>query len=67
MGEQLRDRGLRDLLVQAPHEAPDRVVESQSILLAPGGSFQRYEPFIPSDAIIGTCASNSDTLYIDTQ
>jgi hypothetical protein len=41
--------------------------KAESILLAQGGSFQRYEPFVPSDAIIGTCASNSDTLYVDTQ
>jgi uncharacterized membrane protein YoaK (UPF0700 family) len=41
--------------------------KAESILLLPGGSYQRYFPYVPSDAIIGTCASNSDTLYIDTQ
>lgn len=38
-----------------------------SILLAPGGSYQRYFPFVPSDAIQATCATTSDTLYVDTQ
>lgn len=38
-----------------------------SILLAPGGSYQRYMPYIPSDAINATCATSNDTLYIDTQ
>lgn len=41
--------------------------KGESILLLPGGSFTRYWPYIPSDAIQGTCAANSDTLYIDTQ
>jgi hypothetical protein len=41
--------------------------KAESILLLPGGSYQRYFPYVPSDAIIGTCASNSDTMYIDTQ
>lgn len=38
-----------------------------SILLLAGGSYTRYFPFIPNDAIQATCASNSDTLYVDTQ
>ena len=38
-----------------------------SILLQPGGSYTRYWPYVPSDAIQATCASNSDTLYLDTQ
>ena len=41
--------------------------KAESILLTAGGSFQRYAPYIPSDAIIATCAGNGDTLYIDTQ
>jgi hypothetical protein len=41
--------------------------KGESILLSPGGSFSRYTPYIPSDAIIGTCAGMGDTLYIDTQ
>lgn len=38
-----------------------------SILLLAGGSYSRYWPFVPSDIIQATCASNSDTLYVDTQ
>lgn len=38
-----------------------------SILLLAGGSYSRYWPFVPSDAIQATCASNSDTLYVDVQ
>ena len=38
-----------------------------SILLLAGGSYTRYWPYIPSDALQATCASNSDTLYIDYQ
>ena len=39
-----------------------------SILLAGGGgSFARYFPYVPSDAIYGTCASAGDSLYVDTQ
>jgi hypothetical protein len=38
-----------------------------AILLQPGGSYTRYSPFIPSDAIQATCAITSDTLYVDSQ
>jgi hypothetical protein len=38
-----------------------------SILLGPGGSYQRYEPYVPSDPIQATCATTNDTLYIDIQ
>ena len=41
--------------------------KAESILLTAGGSFQRYYPYVPIEAIIATCASNGDTLYIDTQ
>jgi hypothetical protein len=41
--------------------------KGKSILLLPGGSWARYYPYVPSDEIEGTCASNSDTLYVDTQ
>ena len=37
-----------------------------SILLAPGGSYQRYSPYVPTDAIQATCATTNDTMYIDT-
>lgn len=38
-----------------------------SILLGPGGSYQRYAPYLPSDAIQATCTTTNDTLYVDTQ
>lgn len=38
-----------------------------SILLQTGGSYQRYSPYIPADTIYATCASTSDSLYVDTQ
>ena len=38
-----------------------------SILLNAGGSYTRYYPFVPSDAIQATCATTSDTLYVDVQ
>ena len=38
-----------------------------SILLGQGGSYQRYYPYVPSDNIAATCATSSDTLYVDTQ
>lgn len=41
--------------------------KATAILLLPGGSYTRYYPYVPSDAIHATCASTSDTLYVDTQ
>lgn len=38
-----------------------------SILLLAGGSYTRYWPYVPPDNIAATCASNSDTLYVDSQ
>ena len=38
-----------------------------AILLLAGGSYTRYYPYIPSDAIHATCGSTSDTLYVDFQ
>lgn len=38
-----------------------------SILLLPGGSYTRYSPFIPGDAILGTCTSTGDSIYADIQ
>ena len=39
-----------------------------SILLTPsGGSYTRYFPYLPSAAIVATCAADGDTLYVDTQ
>lgn len=36
-----------------------------AILLLAGGSYTRYWPFVPSDAFQATCATSSDTLYVD--
>lgn len=41
--------------------------EANSILLTPGLPYQRYFPYVPSDAIQATCASTGDSLYVDTQ
>lgn len=38
-----------------------------SILLGPGGSYQRYAPYIPSDNLAVTCTTTADTVYVDTQ
>lgn len=38
-----------------------------SILLTPGGSYSRFYPYIPFDAIQATCVNNGDTLYVDSQ
>ena len=32
-----------------------------------GTAYTRYFPYVPSDAIQATCATTSDTLYVDTQ
>ena len=41
---------------------------ANSILLAaPSGSYQRYWPNVPSDAMQITCTTTSDTFYLDTQ
>lgn len=41
--------------------------KASSIALSAGQAYTRYYPYVPSDEIEGTCASNSDTLYIDVQ
>lgn len=41
--------------------------KATSILLGPGGSYQRYYPYVPSDNIAATCTSTNDTLYLDWQ
>lgn len=38
-----------------------------SILLLPAGSYQRYFPYVPSDAVVGTCSSTGDSIYLDIQ
>jgi hypothetical protein len=40
---------------------------AKSILLASGGSYQRYYPYVPSDAVQMTCTTTGDSVYIDTQ
>lgn len=40
---------------------------ANSIMLLAAGSYARFYPFIPSDPVQATCASDGDTLYIDTQ
>jgi hypothetical protein len=38
-----------------------------SILLLPGGAYTRYYPYLPTDPIVGTCASTSASIYLDVQ
>jgi hypothetical protein len=38
-----------------------------SISLAAGASWARYYPYVPNDAIYGTCATTGDSLYVDIQ
>lgn len=42
-------------------------VQQAAILLTPGLPYQRYYPFVPSDAIYGTCATAGDSIYVDIQ
>ena len=41
--------------------------KNNSILIGPGGSYQRYYPYVPNDNVAVTCATTGDTLYVDTQ
>jgi hypothetical protein len=41
--------------------------KATSILLTAGGSYTRYYPYVPGDAMQATCATASDTLYVDYQ
>jgi hypothetical protein len=38
-----------------------------SILLLPGGSYNRYYPYVPSGPIVVTCASGGDSVYADVE
>lgn len=38
-----------------------------SISLSAGGSYTRYYPWVPGDAILGTCTTTADSIYVDTQ
>lgn len=40
---------------------------ASSILLLAGEAYTRYWPYVPSDEFEATCATSSDTLYVDTQ
>jgi hypothetical protein len=41
--------------------------KATSIVLLAGISYQRYYPYVPSDAIQATCVTTGDSIYIDTQ
>jgi hypothetical protein len=41
--------------------------KEESVVLASGGSYVRYWPFVSSDAMLATCASTSDTLYVEVK
>jgi hypothetical protein len=41
--------------------------QQASILLTPGGSFQRYYPYLPKGAITVTCTNSGDSVYVDWQ
>jgi hypothetical protein len=41
--------------------------KESSYEVSPGEEYLRYPPFVPSDAIQATCASSSDTLYVEYQ
>jgi hypothetical protein len=38
-----------------------------SITLAVGASYTRYWPYVPPDAVYGTCTTNGDSIYVDTE
>jgi hypothetical protein len=41
--------------------------KEESVVLASGGSYVRYWPFVSSDALLATCAATSDTLYVEVK
>ena len=41
--------------------------KEESVVLPSGGSYVRYWPFVSSDALLATCASTSDTLYVEVK
>ena len=41
--------------------------KEESVILASGGSYVRYWPFVSADAMLATCASTSDTLYVEVK
>ena len=41
--------------------------QKASILLLPGGAYNRYYPYVPSGPIVVTCASTGDSVYADLE
>ena len=40
---------------------------ANSVLLSSTMPYTRYYPFLPNDALWGTCDQTNDTIYVDTQ
>jgi hypothetical protein len=38
-----------------------------AIVLVAGAAYTRYYPIVPTDAILGTCATTGDSIYVDIQ
>jgi hypothetical protein len=67
------------IIIGGPWQAGDTTASSRtvngvsltaaqaSVLLLPGGSYSRYFPYIPSDAILATCVTTGDSIYADVQ
>jgi hypothetical protein len=68
------------LLIGGPWVAGDTTASTRTVngatitaandaILLPGagGSYSRYFPYIPSDQLLITCATNNDTFYADVQ
>jgi hypothetical protein len=67
------------LLVGGPWQAGDTTSTSRTIngvsltgikgaiMLPAGQAYTRYFPYVPNDAILATCATSSDSLYVDFQ
>jgi len=41
--------------------------QKASILLGQGASWQRYFPYVPNNAIVGTCATSGDSIYVEIE
>ena len=41
--------------------------QQASILIQPGGSYQRYYPKLPRNALMITCTTAGDSIYVDFQ
>jgi len=49
------------------HVGEDVPNTRNSSLLLPGGSYARYWPHVPSDAVQAACGSAGDSIYVETQ